>query len=212
MTARAAAVRSAVAIGLVIAGAAAGLVAAGGRADAPPARGLRADLLPADLDGSRAPRIALRDARGAYVDSDRLGGRPYLVTFLYTHCTDVCPVIGSELADAFRQLGPDAPRAAALAVSVDPRGDTPARARRWTAERGLPPEFRYLLGTPRDLAPVWRAWYVTHGSRPVDPTSHDASVWLVDARGRLRGRWPGGEAIAPADIAHDLRALIAEVS
>jgi protein SCO1 len=212
MSGRAAALRSAVAIGLVVAGATVGLVAAGGRAEAPRAPGLRADLLPRDLDGSPAPRIVLRDATGARVDSARLAGRPYLVTFLYTHCRDVCPVIGAELADAFRRLGSSAPRTAALAVSVDPRGDTPARARRWTAERGLPREFRYLVGTQRELAPVWRDWYVAQGGKPVDPATHDASVWLVDARGRLRGRWSGGEPIPPADIAHDLRALLGSAS
>lgn len=41
-------------------------------------------------------------------------------------------------------------------------------------------------------------------------TTHDASVWLVDASGRLRGRWAGGEAIPPADIAHDLGILLDE--
>ena len=189
-----------------------GLIAAGGHDEPRRAPGLRADLLPGDLDGSRAPRIVLRDARGGRVDSARLARRPYLVTFLYTHCTDVCPIIGSELADAFTRLGPAASKTAVLAVSVDPRGDTPRLARRWTAEHGLPSEFHYLLGTRRELASVWRDWYVAQGGRSLDPATHDASVWLVDARGRLRGRWSGGEPIAPADLAHDVRALIAEAA
>jgi protein SCO1/2 len=173
------------------------------------APGLRADLLPQTVDGSPAPRIRLRDARDRAVDSAALRGRPYLVTFVYTHCVDVCPIIGSEIADAFEQLGPAATDAAALAVSVDPRGDTPRAARRWLAQRGLPREARYLLGTRAQLLPVWRDWYVVPpGGELADPRMHDAGVWLVDARGRLRGRWSGGEAIAPADMAHDLRTLM----
>jgi protein SCO1/2 len=205
--------RAALAIALVLAGATAGFLAAGGSrgGQAQRAPGLRSNLLPGDLDGSPAPRIRLRDAGGVRVDSARLG-RPYLVTFLYTRCRDVCPLIGSEVGDALRRLGPRATQVAALGVSVDPRRDTPARARRWAAERHLPAQFRYLLGSPAQLAPVWRAWYVTGPGRPLDPATHDASVWLVDGRGRLRGRWSGGEPIAPQDMAHDLAALLDEAS
>jgi protein SCO1 len=182
-----------------------------GHTRAPAAPGLRADRLPQGVDGSPAPAIDLRDARGRRVDTTKLVGRPYLVTFLYTHCTDVCPVIGFEIADALRRLGPAAPRVAAVGVSVDPRGDTPAAARRWVAEHHLPTEFHYALGSPRQLTPIWRDWYVVpRDGTLADPRTHDASVWLVDGRGRLRGRWSGAEPIAPDDMARDLRVLLDE--
>jgi protein SCO1 len=187
--------RAALAIALIGAAGAAGIVAAG----------RRANLLPQDLDGSPAPRIRLRDARGQPIDTAALD-RPYLVTFVYTHCKDVCPLIGSEIADALHRLGPRTPDVAALAVSVDPRRDTRRAARRWLADRRLPPEAHYLLGSEPVLRPIWRDWYVQGD----DPRTHDASVWLVDAHGRLRGRWSGGEPIPSEDIAHDLGALLDE--
>jgi protein SCO1/2 len=198
--------RAAITIVLILAGATAGMLLAGGRAETA-APGLRANLLPGDVDAAPAPAIALRDQRGRRIDSDRLRGRPYLVTFLYTHCVDVCPVIGSEIADALDRLGSRAAGVAVLAVSVDPRGDTPAAARDWIEQRRLPAQFHFLLGTRRQLSPVWRAWYLP---AHVDPRTHDAGVWLVDARGRLRGRWAGAEPIPPADIAHDLSVLLGE--
>ncbi|HET8757672.1 MAG TPA: SCO family protein [Solirubrobacteraceae bacterium] len=204
--------RAALALVLILAGATIGVLAAGrdGGADAQPAPGLRANLLPAALDGAAAPRIALRDQHGRRVDSTRLA-RPYLVTFLYTHCVDVCPLIGSEIADGLDQLGRRADDVAVLAVSVDPRGDTPAAARAWVAKRRLPRQFHYLLGAEPRLRPIWRDWYVIGAAGGLaDPRTHDASVWLVDRRGRLRGRWSGGEPIAPEDIAHDLQVLVDE--
>lgn len=197
--------RAALAAIVIAAAGIAGLVAASAHdASGPPA--LRANLLPGDVDGSPAPRIRLRDERGRMIDSARLRGRPYLVTFVYTHCADVCPIIGAEIAQALEQVGARVP---ALAVSVDPRGDTPAAARRWLAARGLPPQVHYLLGSRAELTRVWRAWYVVPADGTLaDPRTHDASVWLVDRRGRLRGRWAGAEGIAPGDIAHDLRALL----
>lgn len=207
------AARASLAIALVGVAAVTGILAAGGHRSAParPAPGLRANLLPGDLDGSRAPRIRLHDASGRTVDSAALRGRPYLVSFVYTRCRDVCPIIAEEIAGALRQLGPRARDVEALLVSVDPRHDTPAAARRWLGEHRLPTQARYLLGSSARLLPIWRDWYVvpSSGGAGFDPTTHDASVWLVDARGRLRGRWSGGESIAPGDVAHDLSALLA---
>jgi protein SCO1/2 len=207
--------RAAITIALIVTAATIGMLVAGAREGGsapPPAPGLRASVLPQSLDGAPAPRIALRDQRGVRIDSAQMNGHPYLVTFLYTHCTDVCPVIGSEIADAFTRLRRRAGDASALAVSVDPRGDSPAAARRWIAERRLPAQFHFLLGSPAQLTPIWRDWFVVAPhDRLTDPRTHAASVWLVDGRGRLRGRWSGGAPIDPADLAHDLGALIDEV-
>lgn len=207
-------IRATVTIALLVVAATIGLVvanASGGGGTPPAAPGLRADLLPGDLDGARAPRIRLADAAGGTLDSAGLAGRPYLVTFVYTRCPDLCPVIGSEIADALHRLGPRARDVRVLAVSVDPRHDTPAAATRWLRERGLGPQVHYLLGSRARLTPVWRAWYVVPpGETLADPTAHAAGVWLVDRRGRLRGRWAGGDSIPPGDMAHDLTALLSE--
>src|SRR5665648_208330 len=60
------------------------------------------------------------------IDTARLRGRPFAVTFLYASCPDVCPLIAQEIVGALGRLGADARRVAVVAVSVDPRGDTPA--------------------------------------------------------------------------------------
>jgi len=178
---------------------------AGGRAAAHrrPAAGLRGDALPAGLAGSSAPRFRLADGRGGTIDTAALRGRPYAVTFLYTHCPDVCPTIAEDLKQAMAE----APRAAVVAVSVDPHGDTAAAVRSFAKVHRLPPRFRYGIGDRRALAPVWRAYFVSSQLGDPRTSTHTAAVWLVDARGRLRGMYPGGAPIAPADVAHDLRAL-----
>src|SRR3954447_13240481 len=113
-----------------------------GRAGAGPrAAGLRAERLPAGLDGRPAPAFRLRDGRGGVLDTRALRGRPYAVTFLYTRCRDVCPAIADDLRDALRST-----RAAAVAVSVDPRGDTPRAVRAFARDHRLPPDFHYAIG------------------------------------------------------------------
>ena len=183
-----------------------GLHARGGAAaDSRPAPGLRADALPGGLAGRVAPRIRLADGRGGTIDTRTLRGRPYAVTFLYTQCPDVCPTIAQDLSEAMAE----APGAAVVAVSVDPRGDTAEAVRAFARVHRLPRAFRYAIGDRRALAPVWRAYFVSSQLGDPRTSTHTAAVWLVDARGRLRGMYPGGVPIAPADVAHDLRALSA---
>lgn len=182
--------------------------------DEDPARapGLRGAMLPAALRLAPAPRIRLTDTHGGSLDTRGLAGRPYLVTFLYTRCPDACPLIGQEIRQALDALGgARADDVAAIAVSVDPEGDTTPAVREWIDRQGLPPDFHYLIGARPDLLKVWRDWYVVPQDDPgLDVGTHTASVWLVDARGRLRTKYSGGAPIDPDDLTHDLRVLLAE--
>ena len=175
----------------------------------PHASGLRGNLLPAGLAGRAAPRIVGRDQAGRPFDTTSLRGKAYAVTFLYTECPDVCPLIGEELQEALKELGPRARRAAVVAVSVDPHGDTPDAVARWLRTHHEPSNFHYLIGTRAALTPTWKAYFISPevADRPSAASTHTATVWLVDGRGRLRTNSSAGGLIAPADLVHDFTAL-----
>jgi protein SCO1/2 len=145
--------------------------------------------------------FALRDQAGSVVRLSSLRGDYVILTFLYTHCPDVCPLIANQLDAALRRLGPNVH---VLAVSVDPRGDTPAAVRRFVRQHRLGQRFRYLTGTHRQLAPVWRAYHVaaTPDGRAVD---HSAFELLIDPGGRGLLIWDAR--VQAADVVHDLREL-----
>jgi len=63
-----------------------------------------ASPLPDGLAGRPAPDIRLADARGGTFDTRSLAGRPYLVTFLYTTCPDVCPMTLTDVHRALAKL------------------------------------------------------------------------------------------------------------
>jgi protein SCO1/2 len=194
-----------IAIALLSGSLAAGILLGGltrGGDAGPRAPGLRAGALPGDLDRRPASAFRLRDGRGGVVDTRALRGRPYAVTFLYTRCPDVCPAIADDLRDAMRGTG-----AAVVAVSVDPRGDTPRAVRAFARRHRLPADFHYGIGDRAALAPVWTAYFSAPQPRGRTVSAHTAAVWLVDAQGRLRALYPAGVPVDPADVAHDLRAL-----
>ncbi len=167
-----------------------------------------ADPLPAGLAGKPARPIHLRDARGGVFDSRSLAGRPYLVTFLYTNCPDVCPLIGDEVRQALTQLGSSARRVGVVAVSVDPRHDSAPAVRSWLEHHHEPAQFHYLIGSEHRLAPVWKAWYAAPQIAGDPQSAHTAIVWIVDCHGRLAAKVSAGIAFDPRGLAHDLRVLL----
>src|SRR5438034_11726188 len=64
-----------------------------------------------------APNFTLHDESGAAVSLHGQRGKIVLVTFLYTHCPDVCPLIASNLNTALRNLGSKRAQVRVLAVS-----------------------------------------------------------------------------------------------
>lgn len=150
-----------------------------------------------------AADFALRDQDGRLVRLSDLRGRVTVLTFLYTTCRDTCPVIAQQIAGGFDRLGHDVP---ALAVSVDPANDTPARARRFLVEHRVAGRLRFLLGPRERLAAVWRAYGIRAQGGGFE---HSAYVVLLDRRGRQRVSFPVDK-LTPEGLAHDLRLLEAE--
>jgi len=154
----------------------------------------------------RAPGIALHDAWGRPVSLAAQHGRYVLVTFLYVHCPDVCPLIAQNLNTALRQLGPKRGRVRVLAVSVDPAGDTPRAVKHYVAERGLLPQFRYLIGSRAQLTPIWAAWHVLAVRQRPDVVDHVTYTVLVDPTGKERVLYDAR--VKARQVLHDLGLLL----
>jgi protein SCO1/2 len=152
-----------------------------------------------------AQPIALHDAWGRPVTLRSQRGRYVLVTFLYVHCPDVCPLIAQNLNAALERLGPSRRRVRVLAVSVDPKGDTPAAVKHYIAQRRLLPQFRYLLGTRAQLKPIWDAWHVLAVASPT-VVDHVAYTALVDPAGKERVLYDSK--VKASQVLHDLRLLM----
>ena len=153
-----------------------------------------------------APPIRLHDAAGRTVTLAAQRGRYVLVTFLYTHCPDVCPLIAQNLNAAVKSLGANANRVTVLAVSVDPTGDTPSAVRSYAKRLHLVPQFRYLIGTRAELRRAWAAWNVLSVRRSPDLVDHVAYTALVDPTGKERVLYGG--AVHAKDVLHDLHVLL----
>jgi protein SCO1/2 len=155
------------------------------------------------------PLDTLRNYNGASFNLRADRGKAVFVTFLYTHCPDVCPLIASHLHTAYVSM-PKSLRSkvAIVAVSVDPHGDTPTTVATFVHDHELTGEASYLIGSASTLVPVWKAWRVgsvRDTSRP-DLVNHSALVFGISAKGKLLTLYASN--FAPSDIVHDASALL----
>jgi protein SCO1 len=106
-----------------------------------------------------------QDGRPARLADER--GKVVALTFIYTSCRDLCPAEGNDVATAMEMVGDGV---VAYIVSVDPDGDTPARAKDWLERRGIEARGRYLLGSRDQLRPIWRHY----GIAPINASRAEA--------------------------------------
>lgn len=165
----------------------------------------------ADFRGSEAPSgltlpaFELRDVQGRQVRSADLRGKALAVTFLDSECTEACPIIAAQISQAVKALGDDRGRVEAIAITVDPVGDTTQRIRSFLARYRATGSLRYLDGTVAELRPVWRGFQVASSLDSGNSNLHSAPVRVYDGEGRWRSTLHAGVDLTAASLAHDLR-------
>jgi protein SCO1 len=155
------------------------------------------------------PPLRLRNYRGERVNIAQYRGKAVLVTFLYTKCPDVCPLIASNLGVALSAMGPaKASRVQVVAVSVDPRGDTPKAVETFLKRHGVLGRMQYLIGSAHELARVWKAWNVGSEQDVSNPelVNHSALIYGIGANGRIYTIYPAS--FNPAQVIHDVAPLL----
>lgn len=150
--------------------------------------------------GVRAPDFSLKDENGKRVTMKEYRGKPVVVTFMYSHCKDTCPVQAQQIKGALNDLGHALP---ALSISVDPSRDTPKSVDHFNAEQGVTGRIRWVLGRESQLRPLWEGFHTTSQSAS---SEHQARIMLVDKRGFQRIGYPVSQ-VTPERLAHDLRLL-----
>jgi protein SCO1/2 len=163
-----------------------------------------------DLEKSPAPDFRLIDQNGQMVALSDLRGKVVVLTFVYSRCRDVCPIIALKLSKVYADLGDVNDQVRIVAVSVAPELDTPISIAKFSRENQMQGKWLYLTGARAELQSVWQAYYlavVTPVSRDVQ-VGHQSRVVLIDRAGKERVHFDPD--FDPANLVHDLRILIDE--
>ena len=157
-----------------------------------------------------APPLALKNYLGAPVNlaSYLHRGKAVLVTFLYAHCPLICPLITSKLhATLAAMSAAERQRVQIIAVSVDPRGDTPGAVAQFLADHGMTGKMQYLIGSASALGAVWSRWGIGSNRDAGDPelVAHTALVYGITGTGEIVTIYP--DTFSPKEIVHDVPLL-----
>ena len=93
----------------------------------------------------------------------------------------------------------------ALAISVDPRTDTPNRIHHFLLERGALGRLDYLIGSPQQLVATWKAFDILSAQETGNPSLHSAPVRIYDRHGIWVSSLHAGADLTAANLVHDLR-------
>ena len=128
------------------------------------------------------PQVSLvrEDGKTVSLIDELNDGRPVILTFIYTTCTSICPMISQTLSELQSGLGSDRDKVHMVSISIDPEQDTPARLREYAKKYGAGPEWQHYTGTVAASIATQRAFDVYRG----DKMQHNPVTLLRAAPGK----------------------------
>lgn len=160
-----------------------------------------------------APAFTLVSSEGEAVKSTAFNGRITLLTFIYTHCASVCPMVTERMgrvADSLKSAGLLGSPAQLVSISFDPKRDTPGWLSTYSRSLGADPRsWEFLTGTPEQLATLLRNYDFYARQQPNGDFDHVSRAYLIDAHARVRQIY-SLEFLDVGAVLRDIESLIAE--
>ena len=158
-----------------------------------------------------APEFRLTSQDGAQVALADLRGKVVAVTFIYTLCTNTCPVLTPMMSFVQDQLGADfGAKIAFVSITVDPERDTPEVIKEYAQAFGANLAGWFFLTGPSDvIQDVTRRYGVFALKSAYGDVDHTFLTSIVDRRGILRVQYLGVR-FDPNEFRHDLLSLLQE--
>lgn len=149
--------------------------------------------------------VETQDGRRVRFYDDLVRDRVVLINFMFTRCTNQCPLTTANLEQVADRLGERLGRdVRIISVTLDPEGDTPDVLRAYARQHGDRRGWYFVTGRPEDLTAIRRRL----GDRDdtVDLGRHTGTLVYGDA---ATGQWAAMPALAqPQAIVRNVRPLI----
>jgi len=156
-----------------------------------------------------APNFTLTSQDGASVSLASLRGKVVAVTFIYTGCPDICPLLTQKMVDVQNELGADfGAKIAFVSISLDPEHDTPEVLKDYAQFWGAKLDgWSFLTGSLEAVRDVTRHYGVFFSKKEDGSVEHSQLTTLVDADGQMRVQYLGAR-FDPEEFRHDLMSLV----
>jgi protein SCO1 len=184
-------------------------------------------LLPLDLDAhvpgaprevpptsatpnTKAPAFVLLNQEGNRFDSTTLHGKVVVLNFIFTTCTDVCPLFTANLAQLQRTLKNEQGNVFFVSISTDPEVDSPKVLKSYAQRYGADfQNWAFLTGSEAQLQQVWKSFDVRVIKKGRGLVQHTSLTTVIDRQGIRRFNF-FGEKWPLKDLLRDTSALLEE--
>jgi protein SCO1/2 len=158
----------------------------GAKPESPPVRANRwgANYFP------NVPLIT-QDGRTLRFYDDLIKGRSVAINFIFTDCTEVCPLETANLVQVYKELGSRAGKDVVFySISIDPKRDTPEVLKAYAGKFGA--TWLFLTGKEEDIRLVGRKLGVLRDRDAKAGSHHAAQLMLGD---EPKGQWQRNSAV-----------------
>ena len=139
------------------------------------------------------PDFSLTDQEGRLFKFQSLRGKVVLVSFIYTTCPDVCPLITTSMRLVQEGLMPSGRRPVFfLSITTDPEVDTPEVLKSYAARYKIDfSNWSFITGDLQSLIPVWKVFGVKVERKARGLINHTSLTGLIDKKGVMRFAYYG---------------------
>ncbi len=133
---------------------------------------------------------------------DLIKDKLVVINFIYTSCTDICPLTTARLAQVQEKLGDVVGRDIfMISITIDPEHDGPAELKRHADAFQVGPGWQFLTGKPEDIAKI----RYKLGERSRIKAEHRHELLLGNGK---TGEWSRDSAFGDLDrVAFNIRSL-----
>jgi protein SCO1 len=158
-----------------------------------------------------APDFTLTSQDGTQVALADFRGKVVAVTFIFTLCTQTCPVLTPMMSFVQDRLGADfGAKIAFVSITVDPERDTPEVLKEYAQAFGADlAGWSFLTGDPGAIQDVSRRYGVYAAKAANGDVDHTFLTSIVDPKGILRVQYLGVR-FDPEEFRRDLLSLAKE--
>jgi protein SCO1/2 len=154
---------------------------------------------PFTLTSQDGSRVALADYRGKVV----------ALTFIYTQCPDICPLLTQKMVDVQDALSADfGTKIAFVSITLDPERDTAEVLKDYAQFWGAKLDgWAFLTGSLEAVRDVTRRYGVFFVKKEDGSVEHTQLTTLVDGDGQMRVQYLGAR-FDPEEFRRDLMSLV----
>lgn len=164
------------------------------------------------------PNLPLKDQDGRQVTFSQLTGKVLIVSYIYLHCPDVCPVIIKRMSEVRDKLNKEGlrDRIYFVFITLDPRRDTPEAIREYVRTRNLDlKNWVFLTGDENTINSIIKACGVVALKESAEHSelgesyyiTHIDKISLVDKKGKIRKHYKGSS-FDMSELSRDIERLI----